>query len=137
MDRRKITVFVAVLVIGAVVFGLTRGKDQGINPSKQLNPAAVNKNLQKANPNNESASVSITNFTFGPPQITVKKGGSISWTNNDSVPHTVVETDKQTGPSSGNLSNGAKYTYTYQNPGIYRYHCSIHPNMIGVVKVVD
>jgi len=84
-----------------------------------------------------TSSVTIQNFAFSPANITVKKGTTVTWTNKDSTPHTVVETDGQDGPVSDNLANGKSYSFTYNNVGTYKYHCSIHPNMVGTVTVTE
>jgi plastocyanin len=81
--------------------------------------------------------VTISNFSFSPASITVKKGTAVTWTNHDSVAHTVVETDGQTGPQSQDIANGQSYSFTYNTVGTFHYHCSIHPDMTGQVVVTD
>jgi plastocyanin len=78
-------------------------------------------------------SVTLSNFSFSPATLTVKAGTTITWTNKDSVTHTIIS---DTGAfSSGNLSNGATFSYTFANRGSFAYHCSIHPTMKGTVIV--
>jgi len=72
-----------------------------------------------------------------PGDITVKKGTTVTWTNNDSSPHSVNETDSQTGPDSGDLNAGDKYSFTFDNTGTFKYRCDIHPEMLGTVTVTD
>lgn len=81
--------------------------------------------------------VTIQNFAFNPPSITVKAGTTVTWTNKDSVAHTVTETDGQTGPSSSDVNPNGTYTFTFSKPGTYHYHCSIHPEMVGTVTVTS
>jgi plastocyanin len=81
--------------------------------------------------------VEINNFAFSPANITVKKGTTVTWTNKDSVAHTVVESDSQDGPKSNNLAQGASYTFTYNTAGTFKYKCSIHPDMTGSVTVTE
>jgi plastocyanin len=76
-------------------------------------------------------------MAFSPADITVKKGTTVTWTNQDSVAHTVVETDGQDGPKSNDLNNGQSYTFTYNTVGAFKYHCSIHPMMTGTVTVTE
>src|SRR5579862_8488358 len=40
----------------------------------------------------EDVMVKIDNFTFGPQKLTVKAGTTITWVNQDDIPHTVVAT---------------------------------------------
>lgn len=78
--------------------------------------------------------VIIQNFAFSPNNLTVKTGTTVTWTNNDSTTHTITS-DNGAFQSSGNLNQGAKYTFTFTKAGTYPYHCSIHPNMKGTVVV--
>ena len=75
--------------------------------------------------------VEIEGFAFHPETITIDRGDSVSWTNQDSVVHTV------TGPEfdSGLLSKGESYTVTFDQTGEFPYNCSIHPYMEGSVIV--
>ncbi|MDD4137626.1 MAG: cupredoxin family copper-binding protein [Methanoregula sp.] len=82
------------------------------------------------------ARITIKNFAFDPPAITVKAGTAITWTNQDSSPHTIVSDSGSPVPfSSESFSSGAAYTFTFTHPGTYTYHCSIHPSMKGTVMV--
>ena len=83
--------------------------------------------------------VAIQNFTFAPQTLTVKAGTRVSWTNNDSTPHTVTSTD---GPStsasptalfdSGQLASGASFSFTFTKAGTYYYECTIHASMASM-----
>jgi plastocyanin len=84
-----------------------------------------------------TSSVTIQNFAFSPAAITVKKGTTVTWTNKDSTTHTVTETDGQKGPDSGNLANGKTYSFTFDTVGTFKYHCAIHPDMLGTVTVTE
>jgi plastocyanin len=83
-----------------------------------------------------NASVSIKNFAFSPSTVTVKVGTKITWTNNDSVAHTVTS-DSGTTLNSTVLSPGQSYSVTLTNTGSINYHCTIHPMMRGVVIVTN
>jgi plastocyanin len=77
--------------------------------------------------------VTIQSFSFGPQTLTVSAGTTVTWTNDDSVTHTVTAADGSF--NSGNLKPGDQFTYTFSAPGTYSYHCSIHPFMTGQVVV--
>jgi amicyanin len=81
-----------------------------------------------------SASVSIAQMRFAAPTVTVKAGGTVTWTNNESVPHTVTAQDGSFG--SAQLGRGDTFSQTFTEPGTYSYYCAIHPNMRGTVVVV-
>jgi plastocyanin len=77
--------------------------------------------------------VDIKGFAFSPATVNVPIGTTVTWTNNDSTTHTVTSS---TGAfSSGNLANGATYSFTFTAVGDFEYHCSIHTSMVGHVIV--
>jgi plastocyanin len=80
-----------------------------------------------------SAEVKIDNFSFGPTTITVPAGTTVTWTNRDDIPHTVVSDDKVF--KSKVLDTDEKFSYNFAKPGTYGYFCSIHPKMTGKVVV--
>ncbi len=86
------------------------------------------------NPAPSNVKVSIKNFSFSPQTLTVKTGTKVTWTNNDSVPHTVTS-DSDNLLNSGTISPGQSFSFTFTNTGSANYHCSIHPMMKGVVVV--
>jgi plastocyanin len=81
----------------------------------------------------ESSEVKIDNFSFGPATLTVPIGTTITWTNRDDIPHTVVSTDGVF--KSKVLDTDEKFTYTFSKAGTFPYFCSIHPKMTGKVVV--
>ena len=86
-----------------------------------------------AQPKPETMEVKIDNFTFGPAELTVMVGTTITWTNRDDIPHTVVSTDKVF--KSKVLDTDEKFSFTFSTPGTFPYFCSIHPKMTGKVVV--
>jgi plastocyanin len=87
-------------------------------------------NAQQALP---AIEVKIDNFSFGPAAITVPAGTTVTWTNRDDIPHTVVSDDKVF--KSKVLDTDEKFSYTFSKPGTYPYFCSVHPKMTGKVVV--
>jgi plastocyanin len=78
-------------------------------------------------------SVKIDNFSFGPAALTVPVGTTVTWTNQDDVPHTVVSTDGVF--KSKALDTDDKFSFAFSMPGTYSYFCSIHPKMTGQIIV--
>jgi plastocyanin len=76
--------------------------------------------------------VKIDNFTFGPQKLSVKAGTTVTWTNEDDIPHTVVSIGHF---RSHALDTGDKFTYTFTTPGTFEYFCSLHPHMQGSITV--
>jgi amicyanin len=77
--------------------------------------------------------VKIDNFTFNPPELTVKSGATVTWTNADDIPHTVVAKELQFRSKA--LDTDDKYAFTFTTPGVYEYFCSLHPHMVGKIIV--
>ena len=81
------------------------------------------------------AEVKIDNFSFGPAAITVSVGTTVTWTNRDDIPHTVVSTERVF--KSKVLDTDDTFSYTFTKTGEYPYFCSIHPQMTGKVFVAN
>jgi plastocyanin len=79
--------------------------------------------------------VKIDNFSFGPGTLTVAVGTTVTWTNRDDIPHTIVSTDDPKAFKSKVLDTDEKFSFTFSNAGTYPYFCSIHPKMTGKVIV--
>ena len=80
-----------------------------------------------------TAEVTIDNFSFRPQTLTVAVGTTVTWTNRDDIPHTVVS-DNGVFKSKARDTD-EKFSYTFDQAGTYPYHCSIHPKMTGQVVV--
>jgi plastocyanin len=79
------------------------------------------------------ATVMVENFAFQPMAIAVPTDAVVTWRNLDGEPHTVTSVDGVF--RSGALDQGESYSFRFSKPGVYRYLCSIHPRMVGVVTV--
>jgi plastocyanin len=79
-----------------------------------------------ADPNND--------LSFDPPEINVPTGSIVSWTNADSIQHTVTS-DEQGLFDAGPISPGDTFENVFDSAGEFGYHCAIHPFMTGVVMV--
>jgi plastocyanin len=84
-------------------------------------------------PDAANAAVSIDNFVFGPPTITVPVGATVTWTNKDDIPHTTVSTDGVF--KSKVMDTDEKFSFKFTKAGTYSYYCSVHPKMTGKVVV--
>jgi plastocyanin len=78
-------------------------------------------------------SVAIRNFAFGPNAISIAAGTQVTWTNQDSEPHSIVMVDQSF--RSAAMDTGGHVSHTFAVPGQYRYFCGLHPQMTGVVIV--
>jgi len=76
--------------------------------------------------------VTIDNFTFTPAELKVKVGDTVTWTNHDDIPHTTVSAGKF---RSKTMDTDDKFSFTFTSAGDYKYFCSLHPHMTGMIKV--
>lgn len=89
--------------------------------------------MTKAAPAPAPAVVQIGNFTFKSPMVTVTPGTTVTWTNGDDIPHTVVSKDGVF--KSKVLDSGDHFSFTFAKPGQFGYFCSLHPHMTGTIIV--
>jgi plastocyanin len=76
--------------------------------------------------------VHIDNFVFQPAQLNVKVGTTVTWTNRDDIPHTVVCVGKF---RSKTMDTDDSFSFTFTAAGDYKYFCSLHPHMTGMIRV--
>jgi plastocyanin len=77
--------------------------------------------------------VKIDNFVFTPQRVVVKAGTTVTWVNEDDIPHTVASSAKLF--KSNALDTNDKFSFTFTTPGAYEYFCSLHPHMTGTIVV--
>jgi plastocyanin len=88
-------------------------------------------------------SSSLTTGAFSPNPIQVSVGNTVTWTNDDSQPHTVTSGSNgqpdnkfNSSPNFNPLLNpGQTFSFTFTQAGDYPYFCMLHPNMVGTVSV--
>ena len=84
---------------------------------------------------NKPIKVSIANFEFTPPEVTIAPGESVTWVNDDGAPHGLEYNDGASGKDL--LLPGESYNRRFDRAGTYEYNCSVHPYMTGRVIVRD
>jgi plastocyanin len=77
--------------------------------------------------------VAIVDFAFQPMSASVDAGTTVQWHNEGAAPHTVTAFNGAF--DSGTIGSGGNYSTIFSDPGVYTYHCTIHPNMVGTVRV--
>jgi plastocyanin len=77
--------------------------------------------------------VKIDNFVFAPQRVVVKAGTTVTWVNEDDIPHTIASNTKLFKSSA--LDTDDKFSFTFTTPGAYDYFCSLHPHMTGTIVV--
>lgn len=109
--------------ISALILGI------GLSRAGHASPAASGQD--KAS---DKYQVKIDNFSFTPPTLTVPAGATVTWVNQDDVPHNIVSSEGKTLKSPV-IDTDEKFSYTFTKAGTYPYYCGIHPKMIGKVIV--
>ena len=126
-----IFVLLVVVLIGAISFSGKKSPTDTSTPSTSSGAKAAPQ-AQEAN------AIVIKNYEFGPKTMTIKKGTTITWTNQDIARHTVTaDTPSPDGPKSDFFGQGEKYTFTFAKAGTYAYHCEPHPYMKASIVVTE
>ena len=121
-----VLVLVTVLTLSATFAGCTSYQSPAPQGAGTAAPAAG------------PGAITIKSFSFSPQEMTVKQGTTVTWMNQDPVPHTIVsDAGAPEAISSEPISQGASFSFTFTKPGTYPYHCSIHPSMTGSVIVTS
>jgi len=127
------------LILACLALGLAAcgGDDDsgGSSGSSSDQPADTGGGAAKS-----TASVSMRNIQFSPKDITLKAGGTVTFTNDESVPHDV---HKESGPGGdfssgddGGMQQGDTFKLKLDKPGTYKYVCHVHaPGMAGTITV--
>ena len=82
----------------------------------------------------DSSTIIIKKFMFNPMDVTVPAGTDVTWENQDGEPHTVVSLTNDFRSQA--LDEKDKFSHRFDQPGTYKYICSIHPKMVGTITVV-
>ena len=77
--------------------------------------------------------VVIEESTYHPMMLRVPQGTIVTWTNEDSMAHSI--TFRNGMADSGLLKEGQVFHYTFQTARTYQYYCSVHPSMRATVIV--
>src|SRR3954471_9680653 len=77
--------------------------------------------------------VNIEFSSYGPSQIDILPGETVTWTNVSVRTHTV--TSDRGLFDSGNVDSGGHFAFAFKDVGAYKYHCTIHPSIVGEIDV--
>jgi plastocyanin len=123
----KKTVRLASLAIIAASLGILGCSKDSSNPS------GTSSSSQNPPPS-QSNTVTMINISYSPSTLTVSKGTTVTWQNNDGVTHTSTSDDGLW--DTGNIAPGSSKGVTFSIAGTFKYHCTIHgPNMSGTIVV--
>ncbi len=139
--KRWLALLIACLALGLVAVGCgddDDDDDSGGGSAETTEQPATETEASGGGAAGPKVEVGMKNIQFDPKDVTVAKGGTVTWTNNESVAHDVTKEDGP-GPDfssgKGNLKQGDTYSQTFTTAGKINYVCTIHPNMTGTVTV--
>lgn len=137
-------IVIAVIIVGAVIFtssndtGTTTGGNQGSDAGSSVSNGAEESNAGDDNAGSSTTptthNIEISGFSFQPATLTIKKGDTVKWTNQDSTSHTVTS-DSGSELDSELLSNEQSYSHTFNEAGTFDYYCTPHPSMKAKIIV--
>jgi amicyanin len=132
-----VLIVLSALAVAAVV-ALTRqsASEAEPQPAPAVSPIAAESSPDNSSPAQSSA-IDIRNFAYSPAALTIKKGETVTWTNQDTVRHDVRVTSGPVTFTSALLGKGESFSHTFDQVGTYEYICSPHPYMKGTVTVTD
>lgn len=127
------------IIYGLVFLVLIIG---GLVIQKSNNSATMNMDHSQASATPTSSikpnSVAMTDFSFKPAQITIKKGTTVTWKNLDDAHHNVVfDSGSLVGQETELIGKGQTEQFTFDTPGTYNYHCAPHPYMKATITVTE
>lgn len=126
--RQFISTLVAIAAAATPLAGCGASDSNASSPPKSTSAPA------KPASGASGSAVTISDFKFAPPSLTVKSGAKVTITNDDSTAHTATADDGNSF-DTGTLDQGSSQTISVNTPGSYAYHCSIHPFMKGTIIV--
>jgi len=127
MDTKILLIVAVVLVVVVAAFVLLSQPKAATSGQPSAQPPAQPPTGNEP----KTASVDIVNFAFQPAEITVTAGTTVTWTNKGSVKHDITSA----GIIDHDLNPGETFSFKFDTPGTYDYHCDIHTSMTGKVIV--
>ena len=100
---------------------------------QQMMGGGTNTSNETPSVGTKTATVDMRNFAFTPGNLQVPVGATVTFTNDDSVPHTATARDGSW--DTGLLNQGESKSITFDKPGDYEYYCKVHPNQVAHLTV--
>jgi plastocyanin len=135
---KKLSILCVIIAVFAIALVAGCATQTGVQQQTQTQqnagqPDYTPPSQQQTTPSAANAEVIIKGFAFVPDSLTIAKGTTVTWINQQSVGHTVTS---DTGAfESATIASGGSFDFTFDTAGTYTYHCSIHPSMTGTIIV--
>lgn len=144
--KRIAIIITIVIALGAGII-LATSKDDNPKPASEDSathqtasdtPAQSSNTTPSQSQATQTNKVVIQDFAFSPGTITVKKGTTVTWTNQDAVRHDVTPVSPTSEfKRSELLGKGDSYSVTFNTVGSFAYFCSPHPQMKAQIVVTE
>jgi plastocyanin len=128
-NQTDVTVYLAQGLSGVAMGQMATASTPAASASSNASAAATSPEATQ-----NVTEVDIKNLAYNPASVEIPVGGTVTWTNSDSVPHTVTGMDRSV-LQSGTMDPGATFSKTFDKAGTYDYFCEFHANMKGTVVV--
>lgn len=132
--KKNIFIVVALVVLTAVVgwFAYSSYLTKTSTPQVEIPEESVE--AEEDGELTNQYTISIEDYAYSPQELTISVGETVVWTNNDKVRHDVAsdEGSELAGPL---LNQNESYSHTFNEPGVYPYHCTPHPFMTATIIV--
>lgn len=130
MKKISILIIIILIIVGSFLVLKPKAKKTEIPPQTKV----INSSVEKSSLNE----VSISNYSYSPSKLTIKKGQSVKWTNFDAVKHNVMPDNQNSVFSASELlAKNESYTITFDTVGTFSYYCSPHPYMKATIEVTE
>lgn len=106
----------------------------GVGFSPELAVASGDGGCGRAVTDASGTRIRIRDFCFGPTILRARPGDTVTWMNDDGVPHTVLGANAAWG-GFDSIGEAGEVTYRFVRSGVYPYVCTYHPGMSGAVVV--
>lgn len=149
MSKKVVGIIVAVVALLALggIYAANKPDDnqaetQGHSSSESQDSSQTETTAEEPAESDEvltgTVEMDIAGSAYQNPDITIKKGTTVVWTNQDTIQHDVTPDEESAGfQGSELLSKGQSYSFTFDTVGTFSYHCTPHPFMTGSVTVVE
>ncbi|WP_320672203.1 cupredoxin domain-containing protein [Patulibacter defluvii] len=135
LPRRSFLAVAAVGALGLTVAGCGGDDDGGDTTTATEQPTTPATTETQSAAGSGTLAIAMKDIQFTPKVATAKVGQKVVWTNEDSVPHD-VRALKGESFQSETFGKGGTYSFTPKKAGTIEYDCSLHPGMVGTLKVV-
>jgi plastocyanin len=137
--RKPLALLIACLALGLVVAGCGDDDDGGDGGGGGAATEEAPAETDGGGGGGGGTQVSMQNIQFEPANATINAGETVTWTNDEAVPHDVDGSGPggnfSSGPEGG-MMEGDTYEFSFDEPGEYDYVCRVHaPGMAGTITV--